>query len=424
MANREQLDILKQGIAIWNQWRKVHADIHPDLKQADLRQVTLRQADLRQVTLIGADLSGADLSGADLSGADLSFTFLSLAHLNFACLSEAILKQGNLKQANLWQADLSGTDLNEAHLNFAYLSEAILSGASLRQADLRQADLTKSNLNGAILSGAFLNGAHLNGADLSGADLSGADLSEADLRQATFKQADLSRANLWQAILGEADFTEALIGWTLFGHVDLSAVKGLETVKHAGPSSIGIDAIYRSKGNLPEAFLQGAGIPDFFIEYMHPLVDKPIDYYSCFISYSSKDQDFAERLYADLQSNGVRCWFAPHDLKIGDKIRRRIDESIRVYDKLLLVLSQYSVVSTWVEYEVERALNKEPKGIPNVLFPIRLDDAVMQCKASWADDIRDTRHVGDFIKWRDYNTYQTAFQRLLRDLKTERKPSA
>jgi len=57
-------------------------------------------------------------------------------------------------------------------------------------------------------------------------------------------------------------------------------------------------------------------------------------YIGFFISYSSKDDDFAQRLHADLQHQGVRCWFAPEDLQIGDKFRIRIDESIRVYDKL------------------------------------------------------------------------------------------
>ena len=40
--------------------------------------------------------------------------------------------------------------------------------------------------------------------------------------------------------------------------------------------------------------------------------------------YSSQDQAFAERLHADLQSKGVHCWFAPEDMKIGDKIRPRM----------------------------------------------------------------------------------------------------
>jgi hypothetical protein len=160
-------------------------------------------------------------------------------------------------------------------------------------------------------------------------------------------------------------------------------------------------------------------VDDTFITYIRSLVGKPIEYYTCFISYSSKDQAFVERLYADLQNKGVRCWFALEDMKIGDKIRPRIEASIRLYDKLLIVLSEHSIASNWVAYEVERALNKEPQGIPNVLFPIRLDDSVMKSKAGWADDIKSTRHIGDFTRWKNHDDYQKAFTRLLRDLKAE-----
>ena len=156
-----------------------------------------------------------------------------------------------------------------------------------------------------------------------------------------------------------------------------------------------------------------------FLTNMRALVDSmlPVDFYSCFISYSSKDQGFAERLYADLQSKGVRCWFAPEEMKTGDKIRYRIDESIRLYDKLLLVLSEHSVTSQWVEHEVETAIGQELEGKPNVLFPLRLDNAVMERKSGWASHIRLTRHITDFSRWKDHDQYQTAFHRLLRDLK-------
>jgi hypothetical protein len=161
------------------------------------------------------------------------------------------------------------------------------------------------------------------------------------------------------------------------------------------------------------------GDADSFIDYMRYLICSSIDYDSCFIGYSSKDQAFAERLHADLQSKGIRCWFAPEEMDIGDKIRPRIEESICPYDKLLLVLSEHSIASNWVAYEVERALNKEPQGKPNILFPMRLDDAVMKSKASWADDIKSTRHIGDFTNWKNPDDYQKAFDRLLRALKAE-----
>lgn len=309
MANPEHLEILKQGVKVWNEWRVTLAEVGPDLS--------------------GADLSGAHLLGAYLIGADL----------NHACLNRA---------------------------------------------DLRGADLTYTDLSGADLRGADFFQANLTGADLRGADLTGVTLAQ-----------------------------------TLFADNDLSQVKGLEAVKHYLSSLIGIETIYKSRGKIPEIFLRGCGVPESFIVQMRSIVasTEAIQFYSCFISYSSKDQEFAQRLHADLQAKGVRVWFAPHDMKIGARIRPTIDESIRVYDKLLLVLSEHSVGSRWVEQEVETALAKEEEAGREVLFPVRLDQAVMNIQAGWPALVKRTRHVGDFTSWKDHDSYQTAFERLLRDLR-------
>jgi hypothetical protein len=85
-----------------------------------------------------------------------------------------------------------------------------------------------------------------------------------------------------------------------------SNVKGLESVLCEGPCSVNIDTVYRAEGKMPEVFLRGAGVPDSLIAYMKSLVVEPIDYYSCFISYSTKDQKFADLLRSQLQTKGVR----------------------------------------------------------------------------------------------------------------------
>jgi len=175
--------------------------------------------------------------------------------------------------------------------------------------------------------------------------------SRTNLSDAVLIGASLEGANLCGVYLKGANLSHASMRGTFLGDIDLSEVKGLESVVHEGPSEISISTIYRSKGNIPEAFLKGAGVDDTFITYIRSLVGKSIEYFSCFISYSSKDEAFAKRLYADLQNNNVRCWFAPEDLKIGDKIRTGIDEAIRIHDKLLLVLSGNSVESAWIEKE-------------------------------------------------------------------------
>ena len=144
-----------------------------------------------------------------------------------------------------------------------------------------------------------------------------------------------------------------------------------------------------------------------------------VRFHSCFICYSSRDIELAMRIHIDLKAKGVTCWFAPEDLKIGEKFRTRIDDEIRASDKLLLVLSKNSVSSTWVEKEVETALEREVEKGHTMLFPVRLDDAVMEVKTGWAADIRRTRHIGDFTAWKDKISYRKALDRLLRDLKVK-----
>ena len=298
----------------------------------------------------------------------------------------ARLKQGKAAW-NMWRAENENVvpDLN---------------GADLSDADLVGANLIGANLNGANLIDAELSVADLSGADLSGANLSGALLTHANLRYANLSGADLSFTGLLE---------------TLFTDVDLTKVIGLDTCKHIGPSSIDHRTLQKSP-NLPLAFLRGVGLPDSLIDYLPSLLNQAIQFYSCFISYSAKDQDVAERLHADLQNKGVRCWFAPHDLAIGAKILDGLDEAIRLRDKVLLILSEHSIKSDWVEDEVTTAFEEERKrGGQPMLFPIRLDDAVMATDEAWAAKLR-ARNIGDFRHWKDHEKYTKSLERVLRDL--------
>ena len=73
-----------------------------------------------------------------------------------------------------------------------------------------------------------------------------------------------------------------------------------------------------------------------------------IELYPVFISYSTQDQEFAERLHADLQDKDVRCWFASHDLRGGKKVHREIDEAVRSHDRVPLIISETSMASEWM----------------------------------------------------------------------------
>src|SRR5205823_12237400 len=130
-----------------------------------------------------------------------------------------------------------------------------------------------------------------------------------------------------------------------------------------------------------------------------PFGRKIREFYSVFISYSSKDTAVAERLHADLRASGVPCYFDKEDMKIGEKIRIGIDRAIRSRDKLLLLISSNSLSSNWVENEVEIAFERERREQRVILFPVTLDDAISHVEEGWAATIRRTRHIGDFRNW-------------------------
>ena len=126
--------LLKEGVNVWNIWRKKYSDVRPDLHGANLRKADLSAADLREANLSGAFLQGADLYKANLSGANLKGAKLSNADLSRATLIDVNLTQADLERADLSSADLSSATLSKANLAGVNLVGAILEGADLSTA--------------------------------------------------------------------------------------------------------------------------------------------------------------------------------------------------------------------------------------------------------------------------------------------------
>ncbi len=194
-----------------------------------------------------------------------------------------------------------------------------------------------------------------------------------------------------------------------------------------GPSSVGLDTILLSGGNLPEAFLRGCGVPEHLIDLQKSLVGglSPIQFYSCFISYSHKDEAFTQRLYRRLQQEKLRAWCAAKDMKAGRKLHEQIDEAIRGHDRLLLVLSEASMASEWVATEISKARKRERKEGRKVLFPIAVVpfEAIRQWQCFDADIGKDSAqevreyYIPDFTMWKDHDAFELEFAKLLRDLR-------
>jgi uncharacterized protein YjbI with pentapeptide repeats len=175
MANEEHLARLKQGVAVWNQWREANLDIKPDLTGADLFRATLTGADLTRATLTEAILTGthhlrtAHLPQARLARANLVGVDLSRMNLVEADLTGAILARANLMRATLTEADLTG--INLAYIRF---DEANLTGANLTMADLTRANLTSAILVETKLGGVKITGCRVYGIAAWNVHLAGA----------------------------------------------------------------------------------------------------------------------------------------------------------------------------------------------------------------------------------------------------------
>ena len=172
MADPAHLERLLDGVDGWNEWRRQHPEVRPDLSEA-----RLINADLERAVLDGADLRRADLSKAQLSHASLHGANLESATLILADLLGAVLNEANLSGASFFGAFLFGTRLKSARLQGANLLGAMLMGADLSGADLTGAHLMSANFHEANLSDTTLDGADLTAASLVGSRVQGARIT-------------------------------------------------------------------------------------------------------------------------------------------------------------------------------------------------------------------------------------------------------
>lgn len=313
-----------------------------------------------------------------------------------------VRQKGWLEDGTLKGRNLSGSDLSKAKLKGANFASTTLNYVDFSDANLMDVDLSTANLRGSILY-------HSN---LTKATMFETDLTRVVLSYANLKKADLGYAILNETKLFKTNFQDAKCGSTIFAHVSLVMAKNLETVQHYGHSTLGIDTIYRSKGEIPEIFLLGCGVPKFFIDSISRLIAET-PYHNCVISYSRKDTEFLEKFRAKLSEQGVSYWYDNGDLQGGASWADEIHRAIQSADKFLLLCSENSLKdSYWVKREIEVAIQREEehynqhKEDLQFMIPIVLDDYIYGSEfknSGMKASILHSRQAFDFRGWKDNN---------------------
>lgn len=102
-----------------------------------------------------------------------------------------------------------------------------------------------------------------------------------------------------------------------------------------------------------------------------------------FISYSSKDKIFAEKLSRDLLKLDLDVWLDKWEIKVGDSLISKISSGLSESDYLIIILSNNSILSEWVNRELNYSLLEEinnsqikvlPVIIANCNVPVFLKD--------------------------------------------------
>lgn len=124
-------------------------------------------------------------------------------------------------------------------------------------------------------------------------------------------------------------------------------------------------------GALPAArSLPLASVPSLVQRDEPPGLDSTVREHDVFISHASEDKDIVVRPLAEaLVAEGLNVWYDEFELRIGDSLRRKIDQGLANSRVGLVVLSHSFIAKGWTNYELDGIVTRSVSG-EQVLLPI------------------------------------------------------
>jgi hypothetical protein len=373
-----------------------------------------------------------------------------------------------LRRIESGETRFSGADMRGAKLDGLNIdgNKLLFSHVNFDGASFRGATFSRTNFLGSTYIDADLTGATFDRCILIGCDLFKARCRDAKFFGGTLEDACLIQTDFSGVLFAGTSLENALIGNTLFDGSYLGMIRDLDKVQYAKlpddtppeiraalpsghlPNQLDMDTITRTAemfkviNSNPDSDVPPDEVltpPDVFAEFLinNSIGDKFIDVYwkilsetsegyeSVFISYSMRDQQFADFLYDKLHHSGIRAWYAPKEMEGGKTVIEQVRSAIHTHDRVLLVLSKNSLGSNWVSNEIRLAYKREREGAQRVLFPIRLVsfDELREWELLDADVGVDLAHhvrsyfIPDFSAWPDRESSEHEIRRLVKALK-------
>lgn len=93
-----------------------------------------------------------------------------------------------------------------------------------------------------------------------------------------------------------------------------------------------------------------------------------------FISYSSKDEQFASRLASDLRVAGHTPWLGEWEIKVGQSIIEKISKGIDGAHCVIVILTEHAIASKWVEREWQPKYWDEVRSGRTQVLPVLYRD--------------------------------------------------
>jgi uncharacterized protein YjbI with pentapeptide repeats len=346
--------------------------------------------DFSRSTFDGLNLPFADLSGANFDGCVFSESILGGAKFD-GCSFRA----SRFYHCNCLHNSFIGADF----------SFALLEDSAFGRSDFFNAKFFCSLLQGGF-PGAFFVGASMDTCVTLSCRFNGAVFGQNDIKRTFFVHSDFIDISL----MSPSSIDSATVSNSLnFNLVLLNDIRAKREELDDFPRWEG--DVLQSRNTMVDFFLY-SGVSRSLVDSYAQLTDPVAGwrrYAPVFISHSSHDQEFSVKLRSSLSARGLETWYAPTSMRGGSTILDQITAAVGRETRMVVVLSESSLSSSWVMTELRNAISVErTSGVRNIFLagtaaPEATDTLIAAAEQTHPDVVAYLRRqqILDFSRWRD-----------------------